>query len=161
MWHCHILDVVNYCHDMMLLCGRLVGHNPDGALDHAAKQRRDVITRGCMRDLFKRNFDEEVWNYSADDADETTSGAVQNLAFPDRMRIFVKFLNGETLPFSVRSTDTVDSFKGKIWERLSIPRVDQRLIYNRRRLVEDGRTLDDYGITNDSTLHLILRLRGC
>lgn len=39
MWHCHILDVVNYCHDMMLLCGRVVGHVPDGALDYVAKQQ--------------------------------------------------------------------------------------------------------------------------
>ncbi len=43
MWHCHILDVVNYCHDMMLLCGHVVGHNPDGALDSAAKQKRDAL----------------------------------------------------------------------------------------------------------------------
>ena len=70
-------DVVNYCHDMMLLCGRLVGHNPDGALDAAEKQRRDENTRGCLRDLFGNRFDEEVWDYSLDDANETTSVAVQ------------------------------------------------------------------------------------
>ncbi len=160
MWHCHILDVANYCHDMMLLCGRLVGHNPDGALDHAAKQRRDEITRTRLRERFGRNFDEDVWYYSADDAGETTSGAVQNLAFPRRMQIFVKMHNGENLTFSVRSTDTVDSFKGKIWERSFIPRFDQRLIYNGKQL-EDGRTLDDYNIRTESTLHLVLRLRGC
>ena len=151
---------MNYYHDMMLLCGRLVGHNPDGALDSAAKQRRDENTRGCLRELFGSRFDEDVWDYSADDADETTSGAVQSLAFPDRMRIFVKLLNGETLTFSVRSTDTVDSVKGKIWERLIIPRDDQRLIFHGRQL-ENGRALEDYNIRQESNLHLVLRLRGC
>jgi hypothetical protein len=44
MWHVHILDVVNYCHDMMLLCGHVVGHNPDGASDIEAKRARDLKT---------------------------------------------------------------------------------------------------------------------
>ncbi len=59
MWHCHILDVVNYCHDMMLLCGHFVGHNPDGALDSAAKQKRDETTRASLKEHFGR-YDEEV-----------------------------------------------------------------------------------------------------
>jgi hypothetical protein len=49
MWHCHILDVVNYYHDMMLLCGRVVGHDPDGALDYVAKLQRDETTRKTLQ----------------------------------------------------------------------------------------------------------------
>eukprot|EP00985_Skeletonema_marinoi_P010949 scaffold5154_cov85-Skeletonema_marinoi.AAC.1 len=63
MWHCHILDVVNYCHDMMLLCGHVVGHNPDGALDYADKQTRDESTRAALHGHFG-SYDEEVWGYS-------------------------------------------------------------------------------------------------
>jgi len=63
MWHCHILDVVNYYHDMMLLCGRIVGHNPDGALDYVAKQKRDESTRASLEEYFG-SYDEEVWDYS-------------------------------------------------------------------------------------------------
>jgi ubiquitin len=70
MWHSHILDVVNYCHDMMLLCGRVVGHAPDGALDYAAKQQRDETTREALQERFG-SYDEEVWDYSPD---ETTNG---------------------------------------------------------------------------------------
>ncbi len=47
MWHCHILDVVNYCHDI-----HFVGHNPDGALDSAAKQKRDETTRASLKENF-------------------------------------------------------------------------------------------------------------
>lgn len=63
MWHSHILDVVNYCHDMMLLCGQVLGHNPDGALDIIAKRKRDHDTRASLRDEFGM-YDKEVWDYS-------------------------------------------------------------------------------------------------
>mmetsp|Transcript_2931 Transcript_2931/g.3762 ORF Transcript_2931/g.3762 Transcript_2931/m.3762 type:complete len:326 (+) Transcript_2931:42-1019(+) len=72
MWHCHILDVVNYCHDMMLLCGHVVGHNPDGALDAAGKQKRDETTRASLQGHFG-SYDEEVWDYSPDAASENVN----------------------------------------------------------------------------------------
>ncbi|KAK1746845.1 hypothetical protein QTG54_002189 [Skeletonema marinoi] len=73
MWHCHILDVVNYCHDMMLLCGHVVGHNPDGALDYVAKQERDDTTRASLQDHFG-SYDKEVWDYSPDAASANANG---------------------------------------------------------------------------------------
>eukprot|EP00985_Skeletonema_marinoi_P010601 scaffold4961_cov124-Skeletonema_marinoi.AAC.6 len=72
MWHCHILDVVNYCHDMMLLCGHVVGHNPDGALDYVAKQKRDDTTRASLEEHFG-SYGEEIWDYSPDTASENVS----------------------------------------------------------------------------------------
>ena len=61
MWHEHISDVINYCHDTMLLCGRVVGHNPNGALD-GWKKERDNTTRASLRGHFGvAEYDEEVW----------------------------------------------------------------------------------------------------
>ena len=60
MWHQHILDVVNYNHDMMLLCGHVVGHNPDGALD-GKKAERDEATRHALEEKFANKYDKEVW----------------------------------------------------------------------------------------------------
>ncbi|KAL9184568.1 hypothetical protein ACHAXT_012538 [Thalassiosira profunda] len=60
MWHQHILDVVNYCHDSMLLCGRVVGHNPDGAL--SGKAERDETTREALEERFP-NHDKEIWGF--------------------------------------------------------------------------------------------------
>ena len=60
MWHQHILDVNNYSHDMMLLCGHVVGHNPDGALDTAAKTARTKTTRKALRQRFA-SYDVEMW----------------------------------------------------------------------------------------------------
>jgi hypothetical protein len=61
MWHLHILDVVNYCHDMMMLCGHVVGHNPDGALDIEAKRERDSKTRDGLEEHFEGEYDKEIW----------------------------------------------------------------------------------------------------
>jgi hypothetical protein len=52
MWHQHILDVVNYCHDCMLLCGHVVGHNPDGGLSSDARRERLNTTRAALREHF-------------------------------------------------------------------------------------------------------------
>jgi len=64
MWLCHIADVVNYCHDMMLLCGRVVGHNPDANVDGALD--RDQTTRDLLQERFDEDYDENVWNSSMD-----------------------------------------------------------------------------------------------
>jgi len=64
MWHQHILDVVNYSHDMMLLCGRVVGHNPDGAM--CGKAERDLTTRAALERRFP-NYDEELCSVLVDD----------------------------------------------------------------------------------------------
>ena len=61
MWHQHILDNFNYYHDMVLLCGHFVGHNPDGAFDVEAKATRDQFTRECLRQNFG-SYDVEIWD---------------------------------------------------------------------------------------------------
>lgn len=61
MWHQHILDVVNYCHDMMLLCGHVVGHNPDGAADVDGKRVRDAATREGLEEHFEGKYDKVIW----------------------------------------------------------------------------------------------------
>jgi len=73
------------------------------------------------------------------------------------MQIFVETLTGKTIVLAVQRSDTIESVKKKIQDKEGIPPDQQRLLWTVKQL-EDGHTLDDYGVHYGSTIRLVLRL---
>ena len=76
------------------------------------------------------------------------------------MKIKVRALTGETFDYNVDPCDSVAKLKKVLQKYQYIPVNDQRLIYKSQQL-EDSKTLEDYGVKEEETIHLIQRLNGC
>jgi hypothetical protein len=80
-------------------------------------------------------------------------------AMTETIQVFIKTLSGKTTTLDLDRADTIASVKNRIQEKEGIAPGEQRLIFGGKQL-EDDRTLSDYNINAESTVHMVLRLRG-
>jgi ubiquitin len=89
----------------------------------------------------------------------TTPATSLSLSVRGGMQLFVKTLTGKTVSIEVEEGESIEDVKAKISEKEGIPPEQQRLIFGGQQL-QDAKTLEDYDVGDDATLHLVLRLRG-
>jgi len=154
MWHQHILDAVNYTHDMMLLCGHFVGHNPDGALNLRKKAERDKATQIALEKRFAKKYDKEVWNVIVD-----SKGKYQpNLN--EAITIRIKDQRGEETMFRIKRGTKLGKVFNLFAQRKGIELTSLFFLLDGER-IHECETPSSLDLEDEDQIDAILTQRGC
>uniref|UniRef100_A0A6C0C926 Ubiquitin-like domain-containing protein n=1 Tax=viral metagenome TaxID=1070528 RepID=A0A6C0C926_9ZZZZ len=139
IWREHLSDNENYNNTCMLICGYILFRSPTIIVG----EHKKTVT------LYKKTFNEYPLDFFWPYVYEPNSP----------MQIYVKLLSGKTITIDTNCDCLIDQIKEYIQNKEGIPSGQQRLIYAGKQL-EDGRTIADYKIKPECTIHQVERLRG-
>lgn len=152
IWHAAILDTQFYA-DLQAALGKLLHHRPSGASEHKDKQMRlDTMTA-----LYAGFFSAEPLGYSSSSRQRLLP---RDEPIQDPIYIFVRTQTGKTITVKTSGRETVGGLKERIYGLDGTPCDQQRMIFGGTQL-EDFKTLEEYSILHDSTVHVVGRLKGC
>jgi len=78
---------------------------------------------------------------------------------PPHINVHIKTATGKSIYIKINPIDTILQLKKQIYLQEDVSLESQRIIFGGKQL-DDHHTLCHYNITNETTLHIILRLRG-
>ena len=183
IWHAHLLDTHSYimaC-TVMGATGGFVHHDPHGGDDPDVQKARREFTKEaftkCYGGLLVYKWPPNAVDGDDDDDDDDDDEGVDGILgdagegeAPERspkrprrhelFKVFVRTLENVTHTLDVHNDTRVETVKAMLHDRGQAPVDQQRIVFAGKQL-EDGRTMADYGVKEPSTLHMLLRLRGC
>ena len=154
IWHTHILFTSDY-NRFCSLFQNFVNHNPDGTYEKEEKDKRLYNTVKQFLEYFS-------WGLPCVDliCNDSSSLRLYNVDNRPTFQLFVKLLTGKTVTLEIGPEHHIWELKLSIQHKSGISIEKQRIIFAGKQL-EEGRTLGDYKIRKEHTVHLVLRLRGC
>ena len=145
MWQQHVLDVVNYCHDTMLLCGRVAGHDPDGAA--SGKAERDEATRRALEVRFP-DYDRAVWGHEVP------------VERDEKMTIGLRDMSGEVTVFELKRRTRLGNLFAAFADRKGISITGLAFMLDGEPVGSDERPID-LGLEDGDVIVALPRQSGC
>ncbi len=156
VWHQHLLHNFDYI-EMCTKINCLVFHWPEREKDSIEEK---MLRRNTFFELYLKFF--PAYKKSEDEIDELSQYIFSNLSSNTNTQIFVKTITGKSITIQADlEKDTLESLKKRVYLKHGIPLQSHRYLFLGKNMMDENKTLKEYGVEKDSQIHLNLSLKGC